>query len=176
MARHLERLAPDFAFRRLTLETGLEKTSPVHMPEEILDIIVTGLVRNAVEYTPDGGKIQIQVFSKNNRPTLVIQDYGIGFTPEKLRLIFENYFTPPDSSEYTTKQPFEFNAGGRGFDLLRIKLFSERFNFTLDIDATRCRFIPADPDTCPGDIRRCRFCTTPDDCLNSGATTVTLTF
>jgi signal transduction histidine kinase len=176
MARHLERLAPDFAFRRLTLETGLEKTSPVHMPEEILDIIVTGLVRNAVEYTPDGGKIQIRVFSKNNRPTLVIQDYGIGFTPEKLRLVFENYFTPPDSSEYTTKQPFEFNAGGRGFDLLRIKLFSERFNFTLDIDATRCRFIPADPDTCPGDIRRCRFCTTPDDCLNSGATTVTLTF
>jgi signal transduction histidine kinase len=176
MARHLERLAPDFAFRRLTLETGLEKTSPVHMPEEILDIIVTGLVRNAVEYTPDGGKIQIRVFSKNNRPTLVIQDYGIGFTLEKLRLVFENYFTPPDSSEYTTKQPFEFNAGGRGFDLLRIKLFSERFNFTLDIDATRCRFIPADPDTCPGDIRRCRFCTTPDDCLNSGATTVTLTF
>jgi signal transduction histidine kinase len=144
--------------------------------EEILDIIVSGLVRNAVEYTPDGGKIQIQVFSKNNRPTLVIQDYGIGFTPEKLHLIFENYFTPPDSSEYTTKQPFEFNAGGRGFDLLRIKLFSERYNFTLDIDATRCRFIPADTDTCPGDIRRCRFCTTPDDCLNSGATTVTLTF
>jgi signal transduction histidine kinase len=176
MARHLERLAPDFAFRRLTLETGLEKTPLVHMPEEILDIIVTGLVRNAVEYTPDGGKIQIQVFSQKNRPTLVIQDYGIGFTLEKLRLIFENYFTPPDSSEYTTKQPFEFNAGGRGFDLLRIKLFSERYNFTLDIDATRCRFIPADTDTCPGDIRRCRFCTTPDDCLNSGATTVTLIF
>jgi PAS domain S-box-containing protein len=176
MARHLERLAPDFAFRRLTLETGLEKTSPVHMPEEILDIIVTGLVRNAVEYTPDGGKIQIRVFPRNHRPTLVIQDYGIGFTPEKLRLVFENYFTPPDSSEYTTKQPFEFNAGGRGFDLLRIKLFSERFNFTLDIDSTRCRFIPADTDTCPGDIRRCPFCTTPDDCLNSGGTQVTLTF
>lgn len=176
MARHIARLAPDFAFRHLTLETDLEKTPPVHMPEEILDIIVTGLVRNAVEYTPDNGKIQIRVCAENNRPSLVIQDYGIGFTPEKLRLVFENYFTPPDSSEYTTKQPFEFNAGGRGFDLLRIKLFSERFNFTLDIDATRCRFIPADTDTCPGDIRRCAFCKTPDDCLNSGATTVTLTF
>jgi signal transduction histidine kinase len=106
----------------------------------------------------------------------MIKDTGIGFTKDKLRLIFENYFTPPDSSEYTTKAPFEFNAGGRGFDLLRIKLFSERFDFTLDIDSTRCGFIPADTDTCPGEIRRCTFCTTPDLCLTSGGTTVTLTF
>ncbi|MFO7989522.1 MAG: PAS domain S-box protein [Desulfotignum sp.] len=176
MELHVQDLAPEFAFRRLTLETGLEPTDPVRMPEEILEIIATGLIRNAVEYTPDGGKIDIRVFTRKNRPVLMIKDHGIGFTKDKLRLIFENYFTPPESSEYTTKQPYEFNAGGRGFDLLRIKLFSERFNFTLDIDSTRCAFIPADTDTCPGDIRRCTFCTTPDDCLNSGGTTVMLTF
>jgi signal transduction histidine kinase len=176
MARLLKLLAPDFSFRRLALETGLEKTAPVRMPKEILDIIVTGLIRNAVEYTPDGGKIQIRVFSRNHHPVLMIKDDGIGFTTKKLRLIFENYFTPPDSSEYTTKQPFEFNAGGRGFDLLRIKLFSERFGFSLDIDSSRCTFISSDTDTCPGDIRCCTFCTTPDDCFQSGGTTVTLTF
>jgi light-regulated signal transduction histidine kinase (bacteriophytochrome) len=176
MTRLLKRLSPDFAFRRLTLETGLEKTDPIQMPEEILDIIVSGLIKNAVEYTPDGGKIEVRVLTRNHHPVLMIKDTGIGFTTEKLRLIFENYFTPPDSTEYTTKQPFEFNAGGRGFDLLRIKLFSERFHFTLGIDSTRCGFIPADTDTCPGDIRRCAFCKTPDDCLNSGGTTVTLTF
>jgi PAS domain S-box-containing protein len=176
MELHVQDLAPEFAFRRLTLETGLEPTDPVRMAEEILEIIATGLIRNAVEYTPDGGKIEIRVFNRKNRPVLMIKDHGIGFTKDKLRLIFENYFTPPESSEYTTKQPYEFNAGGRGFDLLRIKLFSERFNFTLDIDSTRCAFIPADTDTCPGDIRRCSFCTTPDDCLNSGGTTVMLTF
>ena len=176
MERHMQDLATEFAFRRLTLETGLEPTDPVRMPEQILEIIATGLIRNAVEYTPDGGKIQLRVFTRKNRPVLMIKDHGIGFTKDKLRLIFENYFTPPDSSEYATKQPYEFNAGGRGFDLLRIKLFSERFNFTLDIDSTRCAFIPADTDACPGDIRRCTFCTTPDDCLNSGGTTVTLTF
>ncbi|MEX1297959.1 MAG: PAS domain S-box protein [Desulfotignum sp.] len=176
MAHHVQQLAPEFAFRHLTLETGLEQTDPVRIPEEILEIIATGLIRNAVEYTPDGGKIQIRVFTRKNHPVLTIKDNGIGFTKDKLRLIFENYFTPPESSEYTTKQPYEFNAGGRGFDLLRIKLFSERFNFTLDIDSTRCAFIPADTDTCPGAIRRCSFCKTPDDCLNSGGTTVTLTF
>jgi PAS domain S-box-containing protein len=176
MKHHVQQLATEFAFRHLTLETGLEQTDPVRIPEEILEIIATGLIRNAVEYTPDGGKIQIRVFTRKNHPVLTIKDNGIGFTKDKLRLIFENYFTPPESSEYTTKQPYEFNAGGRGFDLLRIKLFSERFNFTLDIDSIRCAFIPADTDTCPGAIRRCAFCKTPDDCLNSGGTTVTLTF
>jgi signal transduction histidine kinase len=176
MEQHVQHLAPAFAFRRLTLETGLEQTKPVRIPGEILEIIATGLIRNAVEYTPDGGKIEIRVFTRKNRPVLMIKDNGIGFTKDKLRLIFENYFTPPDSSEYTTKEPYEFNAGGRGFDLLRIKLFSERFDFTLDIDSTRCAFIPADTDTCPGATRHCTFCTTPDDCLTSGGTTVTLTF
>ena len=176
IARHLKRLSPDFDFRRIRLETRLEKTAPISMPEEILDIIVTGLIKNAVEYTPDDGKIEVGVHSKKNHPVLVIKDYGIGFTKEKLRLIFENYFTPPDSSEYTTKQPYEFNAGGRGFDLLRIKLFSERFGFSLGIDSTRCGFIPSDTDTCPGDIRHCPFCQTPEDCFCSGGTTVTLTF
>jgi PAS domain S-box-containing protein len=176
MEQHVQHLKPAFAFRRLTLETGLEQTEPVRIPREILEIIATGLIRNAVEYTPDGGKIEIRVFTRKTRPVLMIKDTGIGFTKDKLRLIFENYFTPPDSSEYTTKAPYEFNAGGRGFDLLRIKLFSERFDFTLDIDSTRCGFIPADTDTCPGEIRRCTFCTTPDDCQASGGTTVLLTF
>jgi PAS domain S-box-containing protein len=176
MEHHVQQLAPEFAFRHLSLETDLEQTDPVRIPQEILEIIATGLIRNAVEYTPDGGKIEIRVFTRKNRPVLMIKDNGIGFTKDKLRLIFENYFTPPDSSEYTTKEPYEFNAGGRGFDLLRIKLFSERFDFTLDIDSTRCAFIPADTDTCPGAIRHCTFCTTPDDCLTSGGTTVTLTF
>jgi PAS domain S-box-containing protein len=176
LARQLERLAPDFARRRLTLETRLEKTPPIHMPEEILDIITTGLIRNAVEYTPDGGKIEIHVLSRNSHPELIIKDYGIGFTREKLHLIFENYFTPPASAEYTTKQPYEFNAGGRGFDLLRIKLFSERYQFSLDIDSIRCRFIPSDTDTCPGDIQRCPFCKTPEDCFTSGGTAVRLLF
>ncbi|MCA1795603.1 MAG: ATP-binding protein, partial [Desulfobacteraceae bacterium] len=158
------------------LKTRMDKTPPVHIPKEIFDIIITGLIRNAIEYTPDGGKIDIFVTKTNHHPTLVITDYGIGFTREKLHLIFENYFTPPDSSEYTTKTHYAFNAGGRGFDLLRIKLFSERYHFTLDIDSTRCRFIPSDTDTCPGNIRHCTFCTVPDDCYNSGGTTLRLVF
>ncbi len=52
------------------------------MPEEILDIIVSGLIKNAVEYTPDGGKIEVRVLTRNHHPVLMIKDTGIGFTTE----------------------------------------------------------------------------------------------
>ena len=176
ITQHLKKISPDIAFRRCAVNTRLDSPESVHIPVEILDITVTGLIRNAIEYTPDSGRIDIIVTGSKTHPELVITDYGIGFTREKLHLIYENYFTPPGSSEYTTKTPYAFNAGGRGFDLLRIKLFSERFHFSVKIDSSRCRYIPADTDLCPGDIRRCAFCSAPDDCFSSGGTTVRLVF
>jgi hypothetical protein len=77
---------------------------------------------------------------------------------------------------YATKTPFEFNAGGSGLDLLRMQIFSEKYNFKLDIDSERCRYIPGEQDSCPGDIDKCRFCSSPSDCFNSGGTSVRVRF
>jgi len=172
----IRQLRPEFSHRRCFLDIKIEKTAPVRMPSEILDIVIKGLVRNAVEYTPDGGKIEILLKTTDQQPELIIRDYGIGLTREKRRLILGNYFTPPESVHYATKHPYDFNAGGRGFDLLRIKLFSERHPYTLRIDSTRCPVIPEDTDLCPGDISRCPACRTPEDCFHSGGTAVHIKF
>ncbi len=172
----IRQLRPGFSHRRLFLDIRIEKPAPVHMSSEILDIVIKGLIRNAVEYTPDGGKIGIILRTTDHQPELIIQDYGIGLTREKRRLILENYFTPPESIHYATKNPYDFNAGGRGFDLLRIKLFSERYPYTLRIHSTRCPVIPEDTDLCPGDITLCPACRTPEDCFHSGGTAVHLKF
>ncbi len=176
MEESIRQIRPEFSHRRLFLDIRIEKTPSVHMPSEILDIVIKGLIRNSVEYTPDGGKIGIILRTTDHQPELIIQDYGIGLTREKRRLILENYFTPPESVNYATKNPFDFNAGGRGFDLLRIKLFSERYPYTLRIDSTRCPVIPEDTDLCPGDITLCPACQTPEDCFHSGGTAVYLKF
>ena len=77
---------------------------------------------------------------------------------------------------YSSKRPFDFNAGGKGADLLRIKIFSERYGFKVDMDSTRCAFIPNESDICPGDISKCGFCNDEEDCFNSGGTIFTLYF
>ncbi len=176
LEENIRQLRPEFSHRRLFPDIRIEKTPPVHMPSEILDIVIKGLIRNSVEYTPDGGKIGIILRTTDHQPELIIQDYGIGLTREKRRLILENYFTPPESIHYATKNPYDFNAGGRGFDLLRIKLFSERYPYALRIDSTRCPVIPEDTDLCPGDITLCPACRTPEDCFHSGGTAVSLKF
>lgn len=172
----IRQLRPEFSHRRLFPDIRIEKTPPVHMPSEILDIVIKGLIRNAVEYTPDGGKIEIMLKTTDHQPELIIQDYGIGMTREKRRLILENFFTPPESVNYSTKNPYDFNAGGRGFDLLRIKIFSERYPYTLRIDSTRCPVIPDDTDLCPGDIVLCPACKKPEDCFHSGGTAIHMKF
>ncbi|OPX39510.1 MAG: hypothetical protein B1H13_09680 [Desulfobacteraceae bacterium 4484_190.3] len=57
-----------------------------------------------------------------------------------------------------------------------MKIFSERFNFTINMESSRCKFIPGEEDSCPGTISECRFCTTREDCFASGGTTFTLYF
>jgi hypothetical protein len=81
-----------------------------------------------------------------------------------------------DVMAYSSKRPFEFNAGGKGADLLRMKIFSERFNFKIEMNSSRCRYIPTDRDQCPGRISKCRFCKTRTDCFHSGSTTFTIYF
>ncbi len=169
-------MKPKFGHRNLVLNTQIEPSVPIIIAPDPLSIILNGLIRNAFEYTPDNGQINISLKTNDKGSELIIKDHGIGITEEKLHLIVENYFTPPESSEYSTKIPFEFNAGGRGFDLMRIKIFSERFNFKFSIKSERCHVIPKESDICPGDVSLCKSCNSPKDCHSSGGTTIHLVF
>ncbi|MBU1904436.1 MAG: ATP-binding protein, partial [Proteobacteria bacterium] len=137
---------------------------------------VDGLIRNAIENTPDEGKIEILVRETEGEAELVVRDYGVGITEENQRLIFGGFFTTRDTMAYSTRQPFDFNAGGKGADLLRMKIFSERYGFKIHMSSLRCRFIPNEYDLCPGRINECAFCRSSEDCYSSGGTTFSLLF
>ena len=174
--RQLDRLYPNFAHRTCELVTHLKPVSPIWIPPDVLAKVVEGLLRNAVENTPDGSRIEIAVKEAEAGPQLEIHDYGIGMTQESQHVIVENYFPRYDVMRYTSRTPFEFNAGGKGFDLLRMRVFSERYHFQLQLTSQRCIYIPREEDECPGDIELCQFCTHQNDCLHSGGTLVTLQF
>ncbi|MCF8061639.1 MAG: PAS domain S-box protein [Deltaproteobacteria bacterium] len=175
-ADRLNRLAADFAHRNVSVETQLEEAPVVCLPREVLRKVVDGLVRNAVENTPDGGRIEVKVRPKGNGCELVVQDCGVGITEENRRRIFEGFFTTRDTMDYSSKRPFDFNAGGKGADLLRMKIFSEQYNFKIEMSTSRCPHLPRDTDVCPGDIAGCPFCRETGDCLDTGGTTFTIYF
>lgn len=171
---------PAFAHRHLEIVTHLETEVPVKIPAQVLEKIMDGLMRNAVEYTPDGGRIEVAVRrgARGADPgvVLTIRDFGVGMNEEKQRLIRENYFSSGDPLGYGSKPPYAFGAGGKGFDWLRLTIFSERYGFTFSLSSTRCRFLTADDGKCPGRIASCAHCKDEGDCFASGGTAVDVAF
>jgi len=151
-------MKPRYSHRNVEIVKYFESTPLVCMPLEPLQKVVDGLVKNAIENTPDEGMVEIIVDRKGKGSELVVHDYGVGIVEEDRKRIFEGFFATQETMDYSSKRPFDFNAGGKGADLLRMKIFSERYNFKIDMTSSRCRFIPEASDICPGAIGACAFC------------------
>jgi K+-sensing histidine kinase KdpD len=172
----IKKIEPHFAHRHLKIILDTERTTAVRLPSEPLEKLVIGLIKNAIENTPDEGKIEVKVKNRSSAVVFIVHDFGVGIVEEHCKRIFEGFFPTQDMNQYSTKKPYDFNAGGKGADLLRLKIFSERFHFKLDVSSSRCRYIPLSTDTCPGEISRCEFCQNIEDCYGSGQTTFTAVF
>ena len=172
----LKVLKPLFFHRNIQIMENLKPTRPISIPMEPLQKVIDGLVKNAVENTPDEGKIEITVVQKNGMVESMVRDYGVGIIEDAQIRIFEGFFATQDTLAYSSKRAFDFNAGGKGADLLRMKIFAERYGFKIRMTSTRCPFIPEETDLCPGTISECSHCSRPEDCFVSGGTTFTLQF
>ena len=173
VGQRLETLKPRFSHRQVEIVSNLSPAPPILLSPEVLGKVIDGLIRNAVENTPDEGKIEIAVQKKGKGALFTIHDYGVGITEEDQRRIFEGFFPARATMSYSTKRPYDFNAGGKGADLLRMKILSERFGFQITMTSTRCGFIPKEEDPCPGRIGSCLH---QEECLHSGGTTFSVFF
>ena len=172
----LEALRPSFSHRQVEIVTRLDSAPPVCIPLEALQKVIDGLIKNAIENTPDEGKVEVLVQRKGEGSELVVRDWGVGITEEDQKRIFEGFFTTRDTMAYSSKRPFDFNAGGKGADLLRMKIFSERYNFKIEMESSRCPCLPTLGDVCPGRISQCSFCKEKSGCHQFGGTTFTVFF
>jgi signal transduction histidine kinase len=146
------------------------------MVPEVLEDILGGLLKNAIENTPDEGSIRIILEQKDERLLLKVQDFGIGITEENQKQILGGLFHTLDTELYTSKKPYDFGAGGKGLDLLRMKVYGHHFGFVLSLESQRCIYIPTDRDLCSGRISACPHCERPEDCLFSGGSTFCVSF
>jgi PAS domain S-box-containing protein len=172
------RLAVEFEFRNIQIHVDVSSDLPTLMlPKEILVKMMTGLIKNAVENTPDGSRIDLSISNTQRGILFQVHDFGVGIEADAQKRIFEGFFTTQATLDYSTKTPFSFNAGGKGADLLRMKIFSERYGFIMNMTSERCTFLLNDKTLfCPGDIEKCTFCKTQEDCLNSGYSTFSILF
>ena len=159
--------------RELCLIQTLAEDAVIRSDWNVLDKVCTGLLKNAIENTPDEGTIAVTVEKRAEETRITFTDHGVGITAANQRMIFGGFFHTQPTDLYSSKKPYEFNAGGTGADLLRIKSFSERLGFKVEFISRRCSFLPQDKDFCPGKISGCRHVESKAECLaNSGSTFV----
>jgi signal transduction histidine kinase len=131
----VEALRPDFKHRLIALEQTLEPVPAVYLPEPLLFKSFRALLRNAIEATPDGGKISLTLCEVSGNVKLDIRDTGVGIAPELQRHLFHGFIHAGATDRYSSGRPYDFGAGGKGLDLQRLKLFSERYGFKLSFSS-----------------------------------------
>ena len=162
--------------RDIKMEIYGDADTEVSINPVVLRDILTDLLKNAVEHTPDDGLITVLVEKEGGLVWLSVTDHGVGITGENQKFIFDGLFHIVDTESYTSKKPYSFGAGGKGLGLLKIKIYSQRYGFGLSMRSQRCKYLSRSDYECPGKISLCTHSSDPRECIDSGGTTVTLSF
>lgn len=88
-----KRLAPQFGAKRITLDTELApELLRVLADEGRIIQVLTNLTGNALQHTPENGKVTIVAKRINDEVQISVRDTGIGIPPEHLLHIFDRFY------------------------------------------------------------------------------------
>lgn len=78
---------------RIDITTRLDEVSGVEANASEMREVLTNILLNAIEAMPEGGRIEIRTFERNQKVHIQIADTGIGMTEGVKKKIFEPFFT-----------------------------------------------------------------------------------
>jgi signal transduction histidine kinase len=110
--------AGDAPNRDLSITTEVEPGLPrARVDGPRLTQALANLVRNAIRFTPDGGKIEVRGSCEGNALVLGVKDTGIGIPKQKLDEVLRRSFAVRDSLNHHSSSTLEFNSAGLGLGL-----------------------------------------------------------
>jgi PAS domain S-box-containing protein len=172
----LETCRQESAHRSVKIRTHIEDIETDLIDPEILRDVLETLVKNAIENTPDEGELFVSLCRVDSGILLEVSDQGVGIAARDREYIFRAFHHTQDTEQYATKNPFDFNAGGKGLELMRLKILAEEGCFDISFTSERCRYIPTASDQCSGHISSCRHIEDLEGCKQSGGTTFSVLF
>lgn len=89
----------------------------------LLEQVLYNLLKNAIQHTPVGTTIEIDISHTVNTCNIVISDNGPGFTQEEASKAFDKFYRSPDAK-----------SGGIGLGLSIVKGFIEALNGTIRLE------------------------------------------
>ena len=93
LADAAESLRAKAAARRVSLDTDLTGVGEALFDPDQLKQAVDNLLRNAIDASPEGGRVTLRARATASGHVIVVEDDGPGIPPEQLPKIFDLYFT-----------------------------------------------------------------------------------
>lgn len=92
VARALELYHDVADARTVQLESGIQFPAPVFADRVRIEQVAANLVDNAIKYTPEGGRVIVDVETIGGRALLRVRDTGSGIAPSELPRIWDRLF------------------------------------------------------------------------------------
>ena len=93
-----------------------------------MEVILNNFVSNAVKYNKENGKVYLHIKKIDNDIKIIIEDSGIGMTPEEVSLLFNDFVR--------IKNAKTRHITGSGLGLSIAKKMLELYNATVEVDST----------------------------------------
>jgi two-component system, OmpR family, sensor histidine kinase BaeS len=88
-----KRLAPQLESKRISLSLSLPPGLPPLLADEDRAVqVLTNLVANAIQYTPEEGQVTVSVERAGDELKISVRDTGVGISPEHLPHIFDRFY------------------------------------------------------------------------------------
>ena len=113
--------------KNISIELKLKKNYEAYCDEVSIHTVFRNLINNAIKFTPENGKITINGKSGLRYMEILVEDTGVGMTPEVInKIMIEN-------EHYTSFGTH--NEKGTGLGLMIVKNFVQRNKGILKIDS-----------------------------------------
>ncbi|MFG1920910.1 ATP-binding protein [Cryptosporangium sp. NPDC048952] len=123
LAEVITDLRPAADAKHLTVEVVTDGQIAVAADPVRFRQVLTNVVSNAVKYTPDGGRVQVEASSAAGAATITVADTGIGIPPDQYPRLFERFFR--------TSNAVQGGIKGTGLGLAITKAIVERHGGTI---------------------------------------------
>lgn len=127
MIEGIKSAAEEISNGKHLIEVDLEEGLVLHGYKQPLESVFTNLVTNAVRYTPDGGKIVIRWYRRNESVCFSVTDTGIGIAREDIPRLTERFFRVDTARSRET--------GGTGLGLAIVKHVLDLHQAELEIES-----------------------------------------
>ncbi len=90
--------------KNLTLSFQIEKDLPkIKADKQGIQLVMHNLIDNAIRYSPQNGKVDIRMFSKNSSVRCEVEDNGVGIPKDDQKRIFQKFFRSRNVLKYQTE-------------------------------------------------------------------------